>query len=261
MLIDCVAKLTDNVFQEDVDQVIERAKLAHISRIIVAANNDMQSLSAVELAIRHSDCLFASIGIHPHFAAACYGRWSNTLERLGKMKRVVAIGECGLDYVEFYAEPEIQEQCFEAQLEYASQNGLPVILKQLEAHDSFMELVEKWRPNLVGGMINGFSGNAQELKDYLDLDLHIGINGCISETRTSKRLSKLIPHIPGDRLLLCSDSPRQLPNTVKPKPRARRNEPMFLSHVCQQLSRILGIQVAELANITSTNAVDLFKLT
>lgn len=260
MLIDCVANLTDNVFQSDADQVVERALLAHVDKIIISASNDMQSLSAVELALRHNQSLYASIGIHPHYAAACYGRWSNTLERLGKMKRVVSVGECGLDFVEFYAEPEIQEQCFEAQLEYASQHQLPIILRQVNAHDAFLELVEKYRPSLVAGMINNFCGTAEELKDYLDLDLYIGISGSISDGRTGKRLAKLVPHIPGDRILLCSDAPRQLPSTVRPKPRARRNEPMFLGHVCQSLAKILSIPAADLAHITSQNAMHFFKL-
>jgi TatD DNase family protein len=105
-----------------------------------------------------------------------------------------------------------------------------------------------------------FTGEREELKAYLDLGLYIGITGWICDERRGRHLFELVREIPRDRLLLETDAPYLTPRDLHPQPRARRNEPAFLPHICRAVARALGRDAEELAAETSRNAAMLFRL-
>jgi TatD DNase family protein len=119
-------------------------------------------------------------------------------------------------------------------------------------------ILREFRSRLSGGVAHCFTGDAQELADYLALDLHIGITGWICDERRGLHLRELVRRVPADRLLLETDAPYLLPRDLHPKPRSRRNEPRFLPHVLAAVATARGESLARVADATTRNALRLF---
>jgi len=111
---------------------------------------------------------------------------------------------------------------------------------------------------LSGGVAHCFTGTKEQMKDYLDLGLYIGITGWICDERRGQDLQEAIKYLPADRLLIETDAPYLLPRDLKPKPKSRRNEPMYLGHVLEAIARLRGEDSKELATSTIENTKRLF---
>ncbi len=259
-LIDIGVNLVHDSFDADRSEVIEQAKAAGVSRLIVTGTSVASSERAVELAQQHPDRLYATAGIHPHHAKQCDAAAIAGLAALIEAEAVVAVGECGLDYFRDFSPRDRQRDAFDAQLELAAQTQLPVFLHQRDAHRDFVAQLESHRSSLRGGVAHCFTGGPDELRDYLDLDLHIGVTGWVCDERRGDALRSAVPHIPLDRLLLETDAPYLLPRTLRPKPKSRRNEPALLPHVAQVIAELVGLPVDRLAAHTTANAARLFGL-
>ena len=137
---------------------------------------------------------------------------------------------------------------------------MPLFLHERDAHEAQLKLLQQYRSQLHGGVIHCFTGSAEELDHYLELDLYVGITGWICDERRGLHLQELIHRIPPQRLLLETDSPYLLPRTLRPKPKSRRNEPRHLAHITEQIAPMLGTDPTSLAAQTTRNAATLFKL-
>lgn len=259
-LIDIGANLTHDSFDRDRDEVVERATAAGLTRIIVTGTSVTDSQHAAALARRYPDTLYATAGVHPHHAKTFDVNSANQLAALAAQPQVVAIGETGLDFFRNYSTPAEQIYAFEAQLGLAARLELPVFLHQRDAHDRFMEILQPARAELLGGVAHCFTGDADELAEYLALDLYIGITGWICDERRGQHLKGLVSHIPLERLLLETDAPYLLPRDLAVKPRGRRNEPALLAHILDVVAKCLDLTPGELAHATSANAERLFRL-
>ncbi|MGH8402488.1 MAG: TatD family hydrolase, partial [Gammaproteobacteria bacterium] len=155
---------------------------------------------------------------------------------------------------------DVQRQVFEAQLQLAVQTGKPVFLHQRDAHADFMNIVKRYRDRLTAGVLHCFTGSESELRDYLALDFYIGVTGWICDERRGSHLRELVKLIPANRLMLETDSPYLLPRDLKTKPRAHRNEPMYLAHICEVMATCIGKSAAQIATETTVNAQRFFKL-
>ena len=140
------------------------------------------------------------------------------------------------------------------------ESGKPVFLHQREAHEDFVAVLREHRRELAGAVAHCFTAAARELEDYLALELSIGITGWLCDERRGAHLQALLPRIPAERLLLETDSPYLLPRDLAPKPKSRRNEPMYLPHVAAAVAAARGESVAHCAAYTSANARSLFAL-
>ncbi len=258
-LIDIGVNLAHDSFDADRDEVIERAASAGVTRMIVTGTTVTASARAAELAASRPG-LYATAGIHPHHAIELDAHSIDALRALAAQARVVAIGECGLDFFRNYSPPDAQERAFTAQLELAADVGLPVFLHQRDAHERFTEIVAAHRERLSGGVAHCFTGGPAELEAYLELDLYIGVTGWACDERRGAELRAAIPLIPLDRLLLETDAPYLLPRDLEPKPRSRRNEPAFLTHVLMRVAEALGRDPDEVARAATANAEKLFRL-
>jgi TatD DNase family protein len=156
---------------------------------------------------------------------------------------VVAVGECGLDYFRDFSPRPAQHRAFERQLQLAAENGKPLFLHQRDAHADFMAQMKNFEGKLGPAVVHCFTGERQELFDYLDQDWYIGITGWLCDERRGAHLRELVKHIPADRLMIETDAPYLLPRTLKPLPKDRRNEPMYLSHIVEELARDRGEDV------------------
>jgi TatD DNase family protein len=255
-LVDVGANLTHAAFQPDLAQTIERARSAGVARVIVTGTTVDETMAATRIADQYG--LWATAGVHPHHARDCGPHTIDALRELSRHPRIVAIGECGLDFNRNYSPHPDQEKWFVAQLELGLELGKPLFLHSRDAHPRFAQILHHYKVRQA--VAHCFTGERDELDAYLDLDLYIGITGWICDERRGRHLLDLVKAIPKERLLLETDSPYLTPRDMQPQPRARRNEPAFLPHIARTVARALGRPVEELAAETSANAARLFGL-
>ncbi len=259
-LIDIGINLAHDSFDKDRDAVVARARDAGVVQMVITGSSLAASSAAADLAATQPGYLFATAGIHPHHASEFDASTAPKLKTLMKRPEVVAAGECGLDYFRNFSTPEEQEKAFEAQLQIAAETGKPVFLHQRGAQDRFVAILKQHRDTLSAGVAHCFTGTARELRECLDLDLYIGITGWICDDRRGTHLKEVVPAIPRDRLMIETDAPYLMPRDLDPKPKSRRNEPMYLAHIATTVAAALGIGTKELAEITSANARRFFDL-
>ena len=258
-LIDIGVNLTHDSFDADRDEVIARAAAAGVTGMLVTGTTVTASARAAELAAGRPG-LYATAGVHPHHASEVDAHTVGALRELLAHPKVVAVGECGLDFFRNFSPPDAQERAFEAQLELAAECGLPVFLHQRDAHERFTAMLSEHRKALAGGVAHCFTGGPAELEAYLELDLYIGVTGWLCDDRRGAALREALPRIPLDRLLLETDAPYLLPRDLPVKPRNRRNEPAFLPHVLAKVAEGLGVPVEVAARAATENTRRLFRL-
>jgi TatD DNase family protein len=239
-LVDIGANLTHESFRHDLDAVLERARAAGVVQMVVTGASREGSVQALDLARAHPGRLYATAGVHPHHAADYGDDTDRVLRELLSHPEVVAVGEAGLDYHRNYSPRPAQLKAFERQLEIALDCGKPVFLHQRDAHDDLMAVLKPVRDRLGPLVVHCFTDDRRALFQSLDLDCHIGITGWICDERRGRHLLELVPSIPSARLMIETDCPYLLPRDLDPKPSHRRNEPMYLAHVCRALARARG---------------------
>jgi len=259
-LIDIGANLADSSFDSDRDQVIERAFAAGVQRLIVTGSSEQSSRDALELARGRPGELFATAGVHPHHADSLDDGTLSTLRALAGEQQVVAVGECGLDYYRDLSPRSTQIESLEAQIQLAAELSMPLFLHERDAHEAMVEVLRRTRDSFPRAVIHCFTGTAEQVSAYLDMDLHIGITGWICDERRGSHLRDVVKLIPTDRLMLETDAPYLLPRTIRPKPKSRRNEPANLPHVLHAVAEGTGMSAAELAAATTRTAERFFDL-
>ncbi|HEX5093419.1 MAG TPA: TatD family hydrolase [Burkholderiales bacterium] len=255
-LVDIGANLTHAAFRADLGEVLRRAREHGVGQIVVTGTSVAESRHAAGLAEAHG--LYATAGVHPHHARECDDSTIPALREITAHPRVVALGECGLDFNRNYSPHPDQERWFEAQLDLARELGKPVFLHSRDAHPRFAQVLKAH--GTERGVAHCFTGEAAELRAYLDLGLHVGITGWICDERRGAHLLSLVKDIPLDRLLVETDAPYLTPRDLHPQPKARRNEPAFLPHVLRAVARARGEAPEALAEATTRNARRLFGL-
>jgi len=259
-LIDIGANLTHESFQHDFDAVLQRAQASGVQRMIVTGASRDGSTRALGLARAHPDILFATAGVHPHHAIDYDDATDALLRELASDPAVCAVGETGLDYNRNYSPRDVQLQVFERQLRLAVDVQKPLFLHQRDAHHDFLDLLRRYRDKVPAMVVHCFTDTGEALRDYLDLDCHIGITGWICDERRGAHLRELVREIPANRLMLETDAPYLLPRTVRPQPSHRRNEPMYLRHICEEIARDRGEPAKIIAANSTATAEAFFRL-
>jgi TatD DNase family protein len=257
-IIDIGANLAHEAFREDLPSVLSRAAAAGVATIIVTGTSLPGSKAAQALSALHPG-IFSTAGVHPHDAAHCDAETIPALRALLALPKVVAVGECGLDFNRNYSPHPDQEKWFAAQVELAREIKKPLFLHSRDAKEKFVEVLKQFR-TLPPAVAHCFTGGKAELHAYLDLGLHVGITGWICDERRGAHLLELVREIPSDRLLLETDSPYLTPRDLHPQPKARRNEPAFLPHILRTVARALGKPAEKVAEETARNARAFFSL-
>jgi len=249
-LIDIGANLTHDSFDRDRDAVLDRARQAGVVQMVITGASREHSPLAVQLAQQHPGFLYATAGVHPHHAVEYTEECDAEMRALHAHPEVVAVGECGLDYFRDFSPRPAQHRAFERQLQLAADNGKPLFLHQRDAHADFMAQMKNFEGRIGPAVVHCFTGERDELFEYLDQDWYIGITGWLCDERRGAHLRELVKNIPANRLMIETDAPYLLPRTLKPMPKDRRNEPMFLPHIVEELARDRGEDVA----VTAANA-------
>lgn len=259
-LIDIGANLTHDSFAADLSGVIAEAAAAGVTRQVVTGADIGSSTAAAALAARHPAVLWSTAGVHPHRAASFDLPCRDALDALLRQPRVVAVGECGLDYFRDLSPRAVQRSAFIAQLEMAVDAGKPVFLHQRAAHADFVAILSDFSARLAGGVAHCFTGSPAQLDEYLALGLHIGITGWVCDERRGLDLRAAVPLIPADRLMVETDAPYLLPRDLAAVPKSRRNEPKYLAHVARAVAGLRQESFESLAAATTRNAVEFFRL-
>ncbi|HXP00519.1 MAG TPA: TatD family hydrolase [Luteibacter sp.] len=259
-LIDIGANLTHDSFRQDLDDVLARASAHGVGRMIVTGASSDGSKHALELARASHGRLFATAGVHPHHAIDYNDATDALLRKLAREPEVRAVGETGLDYNRNYSPRDVQRDVFERQLEIAVEVGKPLFLHQRDAHHDFLAILKRYRDRVPAAVVHCFTDTEEALRDYLDLDCHIGITGWICDERRGGHLRELVKLIPSDRLMLETDAPYLLPRTIRPMPKDRRNEPMYLAHIRDEVAKDRGESREALTEASTRTAERFFDL-
>lgn len=254
-LIDTHAHLEDSRLRDELPAVLERAREAGVCQIVAIGTTARDSETVAAIA-REYPGVFAAVGIHPNEAAeATPEDWQAVLALL-KAPNVVALGETGLDRY-WDRTPFVQQQeWFDRHLALGRETGLPLVI---HCRDSQADLIAQLRrfQTPVHGVLHSFTGTWEDAQAFLDLGLHISFAGMVTFTnRTLDTLRDVAARVPSDRLLVETDSPYLSPHPY----RGRTNEPARVSFTAEQVARTRAISLAELAQITTSNARRLFKL-
>jgi len=237
--------------------LIKEAAAADVTRLICVGCTLGDSRLAVQLAVQNSHC-WASIGIHPHEAKDHLSvRIQKEFTDLLDKPRIVAIGECGLDYYYSHSPKKDQRKILEFQIQLALEHNLPIIFHVRDAFDDFWPIFDSFHgpKQPLRGVIHSFTANQQILQQILSRGLYVGINGIITFTRDPEQLAAA-KTIPLDRLLLETDAP-----FLTPKPfRGTICKPKHVVQTAEFMSILRGETVNKIAETTTRNALKLFKL-
>jgi TatD DNase family protein len=259
-LVDIGVNLTDRSFDADRDEVLARAAAAGVTRLVLTGTSVAGSEAAAALAASRPGTLYSTAGVHPHEARRCDDDTLAKLRALAALPQVVAVGECGLDFFRDLSPRPVQRRWFEAQLDLAIELSLPVFLHERDASAALLEALRPRRDRITAAVVHCFTGDAEALAAYLDLDLHIGITGWICDERRGAHLHALLPRVPLSRLMLETDAPYLLPRTIRPRPKSRRNEPANLPHVLSTVAACLDLPPDEVAAATTRTAEAFFRI-
>jgi len=256
-LVDIGANLTHPAFHADLPEVLARAREAGLAAIVVTGSSVRESTHALKVSGSYPETVYATAGVHPHHARDCDDTTIPALRVLAQQPRVMAIGECGLDFNRNYSPHPDQEKWFAAQVELACELRKPLFLHSRDSKEKFIEVIKQFK-SLPPAVAHCFTGEKAELRAYLDLGLYIGITGWICDERRGAHLLELVRDIPADRLMLETDSPYLTPRDLQPQPKARRNEPAHLPHILRAVARALGKPPEQVAEETTRNAKAFF---
>ncbi|MCF6247541.1 MAG: TatD family hydrolase [Desulfobacula sp.] len=250
-LFDSHCHIDDKTYDDDLNQVIERAKNDGVSAMMVVGVDIKTSQKAIKIA-QTFDHVITSVGFHPHDAVNCSKKNLDCLIDLAKNNSCVkAWGETGLDFNRMFSPAKDQEACFIAQLEIADTLDLPLIFHERDSDGRFYELLKSHGPKSRKGVVHCFSGSKKQMHQYLDLGYHIGITGILTIKKRGEYLRSIVPMIPNDKILIETDAPYLTPAPQKNK--VRRNEPAFVKSVLLKLALIKEMDPKELSQIIFDN--------
>ena len=263
-LVDIGANLTHKSFRHDLEQVLERARLEGVERIVVTGTDRQSAEGAIHLAEKYPGRLFATVGLHPHHARDSSPETRRALSEMAAHPAVKAAGETGLDFCRNYSSRAEQEGALAWQLEMAAERKLPLFLHARDADARMYEILKDARDSLGAAVVHCFTGERKALFRYLDLDLYIGITGWVCDERRGRHLHPLLSSIPPGRLMIETDAPYLVPRSLDPAhsplAEARRNEPAALPHILAEIAMHTGRTPASLAESTRENAERFFAL-
>jgi TatD DNase family protein len=267
MFIDTHCHLNFSAFDKDLDDVIKKAKESGVAKIIIPGAKIDSSEKAAGIANIYEG-IFAAVGLHPHhideYIVSGKKTISEKLAILISNKKIVAIGEAGLDYYQYKGCPVISEDIKEkqkellfVQLKIAVENNLPVILHSRNSHNDLINLIEEFIINhgKLTGVFHCFTGEKKHLKKIIDLGFYVGFDGNITYPENNK-LREIVSIAPLDRLLLETDSPYLTPNPYRNK----RNEPSYLINTAEFIASLHNVSLKIIERRTNQNAINLFHI-
>ena len=234
------------------EEAIIEAKQAGVQRM-VTVSVDEPSLDFVSRMVQQFPEVYGSVGFHPHDAAELTEDLEQKIRKLAlEEKKLIAIGETGLDYHYMYSSAEVQQQVFSKQLQLAVELNLPVIMHSREAETDTLNILQEI-PVPPLGVAHSFTSSFEMAKTLIEMGWYIGINGIVT-FKNAEDLREVVSWLPLDRLLLETDSPFLAPTPFRGKP----NKPAHIPAIATFIAELRGISLEQLSEQTSANAQRLF---
>jgi len=254
-LIDTHCHLTFDGLIQDIDDVVARSKAAGVLGWLTVGTDPQQNRKAIELADKFEN-MYAAIGIHPHDAKDLTADTLTELKELAQSKKVVALGETGLDYHYNFSKQTDQKRAFAAQLTIAKELNLPVIIHCREAFDQTMEILNRFGQGLKGVVFHCFGSSARQAKIVLDYGFYISFTGVVT-FKNAELTRQAAEIVPVDRLMLETDCPYMSPEPMR---KQKINEPAFLIHTAKYLAELKGMNLTDFANAVTATSKTFFGL-
>lgn len=254
LIFDSHAHYDDEQFDDDRDELLSSMKKQGVGIIVNVGASLKSTRQSVELANKY-DFMYASVGIHPSEIKDLSDSTMAELKELAMEEKVVAIGEIGLDY--YYMDDGKEEQIywFERQLELARELNMPVIIHSRDAASDTMQIIEKHRDQLVGGVIHCYSYSVEQAKEYVKMGFYIGVGGVLT-FKNGRKLVETVQAIPLDKIVLETDCPY-----LSPVPnRGKRNDSSNIKYVVQKLAELKACTEEDVIAVTSSNAHKLYHI-
>ncbi|MFV5960171.1 TatD family hydrolase [Bacillus sp. AK25] len=254
MLFDTHAHLNAEQYNEDLDQVIERAKSEKVEKIVVVGFDRPTITRAMEL-IEAYDFMYAAIGWHPVDAIDMTDEDLAWIKELSQHEKVVAIGEMGLDYYWDKSPKDVQKEVFRRQIALAKEVNLPIIIHNRDATEDVVTILKEEGAAEVGGIMHCFTGSLEIAKACMEMNFYISFGGPVT-FKNAKKPKEVVKDIPSDRLLIETDCPYLTPAPF----RGKRNEPSYVKYIAEQIAELREMSFEELAALTTENAKKVFRI-
>jgi len=255
VLTDTHCHVQTRQFDSDRQVVLERSHKAGVETLVCVGYDPESWRRAQQLVAKGMEALrlYATAGLHPHEAKDLTPALLDEIRQLAHDGKIVAIGECGLDFFRNLSTPEQQREAFVAQIDLSNETGLPLVIHDRDAHESVVELLREHGARK--GVMHCFSGDWDLAQQCLELGFYISIAGPVTYPK-SDALRDVAARTPADRLVVETDCPYLTPQAF----RGKRNEPALVRLVADEVARLRGIDSEELAAQTTANARALFGL-
>lgn len=253
MLFDSHAHLNDERFDEDREELISSLQEKGVDLVVNPGACIKTSIESVELANKY-DFIYSAVGVHPHDVGELDETAIDTLRQLAtENKKVVAIGEIGLDYYYDNYPREVQKEWFIKQIELANELKLPIIIHDRDAHGDTFEIIKKYKSPEIGCVLHCYSGNVELAREYVKMGCYISLSGTVT-FKNNKKTKEVAREIPLDRLFIETDSPYMAPTPH----RGKRNDPSLVQFVADTIAIEKGVSYETVCEATQENAKKFF---
>lgn len=252
MFIDTHVHLNADQYEEDLQEVIDRALEARVEKMVVIGF-DRKTINRTMQLIEQYDFVYGVIGWHPVDAIDCTQQDLDWIEELAAHPKIVGIGETGLDYYWDKSPKEVQQALFRKQIQLAQKLGLPIIIHNRDATGDVVQILREENAASIGGVMHCFSGSVETARECIAMNFMISLGGPV--TFKNARLPKEVAtEIPLEHLMIETDAPYLAPHPH----RGKRNEPSFVPLVAEEIARLKGLTIEEIAQATTANAKKFF---
>ena len=249
-LIDTHSHIYYDRYKEDFNKVLKRAEDNNLKNIICVGVDIESSEKSILLSEKHK-MIYSTAGYHPHESKDANDNYLVKLEQLLKHKKVVAVGEIGLDFFYNHSDKKTQIKIFNEQIELANHLSMPCVIHNRNSDKELLHSLKQQK--IKKGVIHCFASNLKFAKELLNLNLFLSFTGLLT---FNKQLENVVKEIPLEKIMIETDSPY-----LTPKPhRGKRNEPFMVKYVAQKIAEIKKISIEEVAHTTTKNAEEFFGL-
>ena len=254
MIFDTHAHYDDDAFDEDREELIKAILESDIKRIVNVGANLKTSQNSIDLANKY-DLFYAAVGVHPDDCNEVDDAGIDKLREMSKEKKVVAIGEIGLDYYWHKDNPDIQKEAFKRQIELAKELSLPIIIHSREAARDTMDILAETNAGVNSGVVHCFSYSPEIALEAIRLGFYVGVGGVVT-FKNAKKLKETVERIPLEKIVLETDCPYLAPVPF----RVKRNSSLYLEYVVEEIAMLKQTDPETVKEITYKNALDMYKL-
>ncbi len=252
-MFDTHAHLFDEKILPQIDVVLEKLAKENCKGVICICETELEIDKFLQY-YQNYKFLYCSLGVHPHNANQFdKTKFEQMYHKLEHTKRLVAIGETGLDFYYNFSDKETQKEVFIYQIEFAKNYNLPLIIHSRNSNELVFKILQFM--NWYKGVIHCFSGDVNEAKKFVDLGFKLGVTGIIT-FKNAKKLKDVVTSIPLETLVVETDSPYLSPEPV----RGKVNTPLNLKYIISEIASLRNFEITQLENFMDRNAIELFNI-